>query len=147
MIESDIRSYELDIDVTDSLPFVSTATTLRASVWPVERPRAVLVCWPGGSYSRTYWDFSVPGRDGYSFAEHMTARGFTVAAVDPLGVGESSRPGDVDLVTLETMTDAATAAVRQLRERLAPEGVPVIGIGHSLGGCLSLVEQARHGSY
>jgi pimeloyl-ACP methyl ester carboxylesterase len=147
MIETSINSYELDIDVTAALPFVSSRTTLRATVWPVERARAVLVCWPGGSYSRAYWDFSVSGRDGYSFAEHMTARGFTVAAVDPLGVGESSRPEDVDLVTIEAMTDAATAAVRQLRERLAPDGVPVIGVGHSLGGCLSLVEQARHGSY
>lgn len=147
MSESPVRPYELDIEVTASLPFVSTATTLRATVWPVEQPRAVLVCWPGGSYSRAYWDFQVDGRNGYSFAEHMTARGFTVVAVDPLGVGESSRPADVDLVTLETMTDAANDAVRQLRDRLAPAGVPVIGIGHSLGGCLTLVEQARHGSY
>lgn len=147
MSASNLRPYDLDLDVTASLPFVSSATTLRATVWPVAQPRAVLVCWPGGSYSRAYWDFHVDGRDGYSFAQHLVARGFTVVAVDPLGVGESSRPQDVDLVTLETMTDAATDAVRQLRERLAPEGVPVIGIGHSLGGCLSLVEQARHGSY
>lgn len=147
MIQDPVRSYELDIDVTASLPFVSSATTLRATVWPVERPRAVLVCWPGGSYSRAYWDFQVDGLDGYSFAEHLAQRGFSVVAVDPLGVGDSSRPKDVDLVTLETMTDAATEAVRQLRERLAPDGVPVIAIGHSLGGCLSLVEQARHGSY
>ena len=147
MSPSNLHPYDLDVDITDSVPFVSSATTLRATVWPVEQPNAVLVCWPGGSYSRAYWDFRVAGHDGYSFAEHMTARGFTVVAVDPLGVGQSSRPADVDLVTLETMTDAATSAVRQLRQRLAPEGVPVIAVGHSLGGCLSLVEQARHGSY
>jgi pimeloyl-ACP methyl ester carboxylesterase len=147
MSPSNLHPYDLDVDITDSIPFASSATTLRATVWPVDQATAVLVCWPGGSYSRAYWDFRLAGHDGYSFAEHMTARGFTVVAVDPLGVGESSRPEDVDLVTLETMTDAATAAVRQLRERLAPEGVPVIAIGHSLGGCLSLVEQARHGSY
>jgi len=147
MIDSSIPSYELDLDVTASLPFVASVTTLRATVWPVDRPRAVLVCWPGGSYGRTYWDFRVDGRDGYSFAEHMVDHGFSVVAVDPLGVGDSSRPADVDLVTLETMTDAATDAVRQLRDRLASDGVPVIGVGHSLGGCLSLVEQARHGSY
>lgn len=142
-----VTSYDLDLDVTASLPFVSSTTTLRATVWPAAQPRAVMVCWPGGSYSRAYWDFRVDEHDGYSFAEHLVDRDFTVVAVDPLGVGDSSRPQDVDLVTLETMTDAATEAVRQLRERLAPDGVPVIGIGHSLGGCLSLVEQARHGSY
>jgi len=144
---SELPSYELDLDVTAALPFVSTTTTLRATVWPVERPQAVLVCWPGGSYSRAYWDVHVDGRDGYSFAEHAVSRGFTVVALDPLGVGDSSRPSDVDLVTLETMTDAAASAIRELRERLAPGGVPVVGVGHSLGGCLTLVEQARHGSY
>ncbi|KAA1397630.1 alpha/beta hydrolase [Aeromicrobium ginsengisoli] len=144
---SHLPSYDLDLDVTAALPFVSSPTTLRATVWPAEQPQSVLVCWPGGSYSRAYWDVHVDGRDGYSFAEHVVGRGFTVVALDPLGVGESSRPEDVDQVTLESMADAATSAVRQLRERLAPAGVPVIGIGHSLGGCLTLVEQARHGSY
>jgi hypothetical protein len=28
----------------------------------------VLICWPGGSYGRDYWDVHVPGRTGYSFA-------------------------------------------------------------------------------
>src|SRR5690348_6859928 len=109
---SQLPSYELDLDVTAALPFVSSTTTLRATVWPVERPKAVLVCWPGGSYSRAYWDVHVDGRDGYSFAEHAVGLGFTVVALDPLGVGDSSRPSDVDQVTLETMTDAAASAVR-----------------------------------
>jgi hypothetical protein len=47
----------------------------------------VLVCWPGGSYGRDYWDIRLVGRGGYSFAEHMIARGFIVIAADPLGVG------------------------------------------------------------
>src|SRR4029453_11351874 len=145
---TDVRTYDLDIDVTASLPFVQSSTTLAATVWPSpSEPVAVLVCWPGGSYSRAYWDMHIAGRDGYSFADHMVARGFTVAAIDPLGVGGSTRPEDVDHVTLETMTDAAASAVRQLRDRLAPNDEPVFGIGHSLGGCLTLVEQARSGSY
>ena len=146
---TDVRTYDLDIDVTASLPFVQSSTTLAATVWPSpsEHLVAVLVCWPGGSYSRAYWDMHIAGRDGYSFADHMVARGFTVAAIDPLGVGGSTRPEDVDSVTFETMTDAAASAVRQLRDRLAPNDEPVFGIGHSLGGCLTLVEQARSGSY
>jgi pimeloyl-ACP methyl ester carboxylesterase len=120
-------------------------------------PRAVLVCWPGGSYSRAYWDMHVAGHPGYSFAEHMTARGFVVIAVDPLGVGASSQPSDVDAVSLETMAAAAAEFVRQLRtlmavgeldSRLAAlDDVPLVAVGHSLGGCLAIVEQATHGSY
>ena len=82
----------------------------------------------------------------------MTDRGFVVIAVDPLGVGASSRPSDVDAVNLETMAAAAAEFVRQLRilmavgeldSRLAPlEDVPLVAVGHSLGGCLAIVEQA-----
>ena len=99
----------------------------------------------------------IPGHPGYSFAEHMTDRGFLVIAVDPLGVGSSSRPSDVDAVNLETMAAAAAEFVRRLRilmaageldSRLAPlEDVPLVAVGHSLGGCLAIVEQALHGSY
>jgi pimeloyl-ACP methyl ester carboxylesterase len=144
------------------LPFAGETNTLSATVHVPSPehdvpPRAVLVCWPGGSYSRAYWDMHIPGHPGYSFAEHMTDRGFVVIAVDPLGVGSSSRPADVDAVNLETMAAAAAEFVRQLRtlmavgdldSRLAPlEDVPLVAVGHSLGGCLAIVEQAAHGSY
>jgi pimeloyl-ACP methyl ester carboxylesterase len=66
-----------------------------------------------------------------------------VTAVDPLGVGASSRPSEVDTVNLETMAAAAAEFVRQLRtlmavgelaSRLAPlEDVPLVAVGHSLG--------------
>ena len=39
-------------------------------------------------------------------------------------------------------------AVGELASRLAPlEDVPLVAVGHSLGGCLAIVEQALHGSY
>jgi len=153
---------ELTVGVSAALPFADQTNTLSATVHTAAGgydgpPRAVLVCWPGGSYSRVYWDMQIPGHPGYSFAEHMTGRGFLVVAVDPLGVGSSSRPADVDAVTLETMAAAAAEFVRQLRRRLAAgelddrvapvNDVPVVGVGHSLGGCLTIVEQALHGSY
>jgi pimeloyl-ACP methyl ester carboxylesterase len=153
---------ELAVDVSAVLPFADETNTLSATVHvPTPEhdgpPRAVLVCWPGGSYSRAYWDMHIPGHPGYSFAEHMTDRGFLVIAVDPLGVGSSSRPADVDAVNLETMASAAAEFVCRLRtllaagelhSRLAPlEDVPLVAVGHSLGGCLAIVEQAVHGSY
>jgi pimeloyl-ACP methyl ester carboxylesterase len=156
------QSVELAVEVSAALPFADESNALSATVHVPSAqqagpPRAVLVCWPGGSYSRAYWDMHIPGHPGYSFAEHMTDRGFVVIAVDPLGVGASSRPSDVDAVNLETMAAAAAEFVRQLRtlmavgeldSRLAPlEDVPLVAVGHSLGGCLAIVEQALHGSY
>jgi pimeloyl-ACP methyl ester carboxylesterase len=63
----------------------------------------------------------------------------------------------VDAVNLETMAAAAAEFVRHLRARLAAgdidsrlapvEDVPLVAVGHSLGGCLAIVEQAVHGTY
>jgi alpha-beta hydrolase superfamily lysophospholipase len=117
----------------------------------------VLVCWPGGSYGRDYWDIQLPGRDGFSFAEHMTARGFVVIAADPLGVGDSSRPEDGTLCTYDALADAAHAAVETVRarlregtlvEELPPIAAPrIVGVGHSMGGGLVVLQQARCASY
>ena len=148
---------ELVIDVSAAVPFderISLAATVHL---PGTTPRAALLCWAGGSYGRAYWDMHVPGHEGYSCAEHLAARGFLVIAADHLGVGASSKPLDGDRVNFESVSDAAAAFVDRLRRLLAegaPElggtplpGLPIVGVGHSLGACLVAVTQARHGSY
>jgi pimeloyl-ACP methyl ester carboxylesterase len=151
---------ELMLDVSAALPF-EEPTSLAASVHlPDPRrgsPRAILICWPGGSYSRAYWEMEIPGYPGYSFAAHMTEQGFAVVAADHLGVGASSKPADGDRVNFETMSTAAASFVDQVRARLrdgSPElggrplpSVPIVGVGHSLGACLVAVTQADHGCY
>ena len=150
---------DLTIDVAEALPFGSERNAIAAGVYlPEGSPRAVLICWPGGSYSRSYWDLHVPGYSGYSFADHLTARGYLVIAADPLGVGGSTRPQDVDLVTLDVMAAASAEVAREVRRRLGtgelhpklaplPADVPLVGIGHSLGGAICVVTQAVHGCY
>jgi pimeloyl-ACP methyl ester carboxylesterase len=148
---------ELPIDVSAALPFEERSSLAAAVHLPDGAPRAVLICWPGGSYARAYWDMHVPGHAGYSFAEHMTAQGFVVVAADHLGVGDSSKPADGDQVDFETMGAAAAAFVATVRAMVAdgsPElggrprpSLPIIGVGHSLGACLTVVTQARHRCY
>src|SRR6478672_747170 len=103
----------------DGVGELAIAATLYAPGEVDEQALRVLVCWPGGSYGRDYWDIHLPGRDGYSFAEHMTARGFVVIAADPLGVGDSGRPEDGTLCTYDALADAAHGAVKLVRARLA----------------------------
>jgi pimeloyl-ACP methyl ester carboxylesterase len=135
----------LAFDVSGALDLGDEAVTIAASLHlPSGTPRAVLVCWPGGCYNRSYWEFSdVPG---YNFAEHMVEQGFAVVAADPLGVEESSQPADVDAVTLQVMAAAHGDFARQVREHIGLD-VPLVGVGHSLGGCLAVMTQALHGSY
>jgi pimeloyl-ACP methyl ester carboxylesterase len=132
-------------DISADVPLAGPEQlTLAATVHePAGAPRAALVCWPGGSYDRSYWQFdAVPG---YSFAEHMTSQGFAVVAADHLGVGASSAPADVDAVNLDVMARAAGAFAEAVRDRL-PDA-PLVGVGHSLGGCITIITQALLGTY
>ena len=145
---------QLVVDVSAALPFGDEVNTVSADVHvPDGRLRAVLVCWPGGSYDRSYWDAHIEGRSGYSAAEHLVAQGFLVVNADHLGVGRSSRPADVDRVDLEVMAAANDAFVREVRRQFeageiaAVADVPLVGVGHSLGGLICVVTQALHETY
>lgn len=116
--------------------------------------RAVLVCLAGGTYDKHYWHLEVPGHPGYSFAEHLAGQGYVVVTLDHLGVGDSS---DVDgPAGLELLAHGDAEVVRQVRERLSegtlvdgvPAGVlPIVGVGHSMGACLTTMAQAIAGCY
>ncbi|MGO8860450.1 MAG: alpha/beta fold hydrolase [Acidimicrobiales bacterium] len=134
----------------------------RLSTWVfapghIDGPAPLLFCLPGGSYTKAYWHLEVPGRPGYSFAEHMATAGMVVVAVDHLGVGESSRhPRAIDL-TPEVIAAANAAAFDEVAARAANgtlvEGLPAIalgpavGVGHSMGGMLTIFQQSLFGSF
>ena len=88
---------------------------------------------------------TVPGRNGYSFAEFASNKGCVVCAFDVLGTGDSSRPSDPGFPT-ELVARTNDALVRNVSERLG-DGTLVSGIepcqpwltaaiGHSMGGFL-----------
>jgi len=121
-----------------------------------ENVKAVLICLPGGSYDKTYWNMEVPGHRGYSFARHLTEQGFVVVALDHLGIGESADPqmvGQVDAALLATGDAAVTAQIRtavkqgSLAPQLPPQNVPFIGIGHSMGAGIATIVQAETSAY
>lgn len=111
-----------------------------------DAPRAALFCLPGGGMQRGWFDLAAPGR---SFARAMTAQGFAVATIDPLGWGESSRPEDGFALVPEAIAAANAEAVAALAAELDARwpGLPRIGVGHSLGGLLAVVQQAEHESF
>ena len=160
MPTSVVAPAELVLDVSSSVPFgesIRLAGTVHLPDRAAGAPRALLICWSGGSYARAYWDMQIPGHEGYSFADHMRSQGYLVVAVDHLGVGASSKPAEGDRVDFDTVSAAAAAFVEQVSDLLAegaPElggtprpDIPIIGVGHSLGACLTAVTQARHRCY
>ena len=123
--------------------------TQEAWLFLPERPadaRGVLVCLAGGTYDKHYWHIDIDTYPGYSFSEHLADSGFVVIAVDHLGVGGSTDPTALGPVGLQLLAKGDAEVARQVRERLRrgelhedlpPLNAPLIGIGHSMGACLT----------
>ena len=130
-------------------------TNIALSVFPptAEAPDngRLLVCLPGGTYSRRYWDLPAVNGACYSFASYMGRLGFWVATMDALGAGESAHPADGSGTNFDVMADAHADALGQLRRYIAasrgPADIVVIGTGHSLGAALVADMQARQAPF
>jgi pimeloyl-ACP methyl ester carboxylesterase len=118
--------------------------------------QAVLLCLAGGTYDKHYWHVEVGGHPAYSFGEHMAALGFVVIAVDHLGIGESTDPISSGPLGLKLLAAGDAEVARQLREHLQrgdlhhdlpPSAAALIGVGHSMGACLTTMVQATTHPY
>ncbi len=122
---------------------------------PRQRPPepVALFCLPGGGMNRHYFDLR--GDGGFSFAAHLTAAGFIVVTLDHLGVGNSSRPRDGFALTPDLLAQANAHAMEVIRAELragALTGMALpqlrsVGIGHSMGAMLTVMQQAHHGGH
>jgi pimeloyl-ACP methyl ester carboxylesterase len=119
-------------------------------------PAVALVCLPGGTANRRFFDLRPPQSPDvatFSFARQMTARGFIVASVDHLGTGESSRPKDGFALSADVLSRAADHVHGAISAHLkAHYGSAfahrcTIGVGHSMGAMITLLQQAQHHTY
>lgn len=134
----------ITFDVSDA---VGEPAQLAGSYFAAGGPagdRPLLVCLPGGTYTRGYWDLQLPGHPGYSFARTAAGEGFPVVTLDSLGTGGSTRPERE--IALTDQAAAAASAVAQIPEKLGLT-TPAVAVGHSMGGYLAMLQQAASGSY
>lgn len=107
----------------------------------------LLVCLPGGGMNRGYFDLMPDDGDAaFSFARQMSVRGFHVLTIDHLGIGDSSRPADGYALDAELLAAANNEALSQVVVDLR-RSMPTlcsVGVGHSMGAMLTLVQQAQH---
>jgi pimeloyl-ACP methyl ester carboxylesterase len=135
------------------------ALHLGAEVWApndLDRtsPVTAFVCLPGGGMTRRYFDLAVENDETFSFAKQMVARGFVVILIDHLGVGESTRPADGYAVTAAIVAQAnanvTTHIVNRLRAGSLSPSLPALqnlstmGLGHSMGAMMTLLQQAQY---
>ncbi len=135
------------IDVSDVAP--AGVCELAADIFEpdgIGDDAVVLCCLPGGGMSRGYFDVQAPPEFGnYSMARHLTRLGFVVVTLDPPAVGESDTPDDGYVLTPDVVADVNAAAFGRVLERWP--GARPIGVGHSAGALLTVVQQARHHTY
>lgn len=136
----------LHVPVGDVAPEGVNAVAVEI-ITPATGPLQPLIWWmlPGGSMSRRYWDLR--GGDGtFSCAEFLADHGYVCALVDHPGVGDSDVPDDAYQLTTTVLADV-NAAARQRIEAMLPEvfdGRATIGCGHSMGGKITVLTEARH---
>ncbi|MCU1375675.1 MAG: hypothetical protein JWO68_2961 [Actinomycetia bacterium] len=118
----------------------------------------VWCCLPGGRCTSAYFDLAVGDDDtSYSMAAHLADAGGVVLALDHLGTGASTPVDDDFLLTPAMVAAANHLAFATLLDRLrtgalvpglaAVDRCTPIGVGHSMGGMLTIVQQAEHATY
>ena len=169
------ESIDLTIDVTDAAglgePLSTKATVTFPDPATMSEPPVVCFGFPGGGYSRQYFTFDMPagfgdmprrfghiGDDaGGGQAGWHARRGWIFVSCDHLLVGESSAPSDPEALSFGVVAAANAATVAgvlaALGEGSLADDFPavadpiVLGIGQSMGGCFTIVQQGLLGTY
>jgi pimeloyl-ACP methyl ester carboxylesterase len=155
------KTVQLEIDVTESVALgekAVVAVTVHLPDAEAVSPDSV-VCFakPGGGYSKGYFTVDLPGPGSGAQAEWHASRGWVFVSVDHLGVGASSTYHDPSRLDYTTVASASQTAEQDVLARLAAgtlvEDFPAVttpvllGIGQSMGGCLTVIQQGRYHCY
>jgi pimeloyl-ACP methyl ester carboxylesterase len=152
---------DLSIDVSEAVglgePLQTRATVVMPEPDVLGDPPVVCFGFPGGGYCRAYFTFDMPGASGGGEAGWHVARGWVFVACDHLCVGDSDTPTDAANVTFEQLAAANHAMVTEVLARLArgslADGFPAVtdpvklGIGQSMGGSFTIVQQGQHRTF
>jgi alpha-beta hydrolase superfamily lysophospholipase len=136
------RQHTVSVTLNSAQP----ATRYRLVGWLCGRdtPDAtVQVLLSGLTYDHRYWDLPYQGSSDYSYVHTAVANGDLVFNVDRLGTGESDHPAG-DQVTIPAEADVAHQLVTVLRNG-SLDGIHhrrVVGVGHSMGAAMWMVEAA-----
>jgi alpha-beta hydrolase superfamily lysophospholipase len=155
-----MQSLDLEIDVSDQAGLAGATIALTVTLPdPCLLPARPVVCFakPGAGYSAGYFTHPLPGPGTGAQASWHAARGWIFVAADLLGSGRSSQHHGRDACDYTALSAAGHAAEAEVLRRLAAStlspGFPrvaepvILGLGQSMGGCITLVQQARYRTY
>jgi pimeloyl-ACP methyl ester carboxylesterase len=146
---------ETDISDLDGLPgrFRTVSSVIVPEPNRLGTRPVVAFAFPGAGYSRGYFLFDMPGSThGGQAGYHVSNHGWIFVTCDHLGVGDSGvdRPAELAIETVATANQRTVDHVMAslVNGSLTPDCPPiddpfVIGIGQSMGGCLTIFLQGR----
>jgi alpha-beta hydrolase superfamily lysophospholipase len=154
---------ELVVDVTEAAGLGEPASVALTVHLPESSGVSAMpvVCFakPGGGYSKGYYTEDLPGPSSSSGSQARwhANRGWVFVSIDHLGVGASSTDHDAARLDFTTVAAANQAGEREVLRRLTngtllagypPISEPlVLGIGQSMGGCMTIIQQGRYHCY
>jgi alpha-beta hydrolase superfamily lysophospholipase len=155
-----VQKLDLKLDVTEAAGLGEPAH-IAVSVHLPDPDRMgpdPVVCFakPGGGYSRGYYTVDLPGPATGAQADWHAERGWIFVSVDHLGVGDSSLHDapKLDYTHVAAGNQAAEQEVlRKLADGSLAPGFPKVatplklGIGQSMGGCMTIIQQGRYHCY
>lgn len=155
-----IASCILEVDVSEAAGLGESLSAIATIHYPdredlSEQP-VVAFALPGATFNRQYFSFDMPGSRGGGQAGWHAQRGWIFAAIDTVGVGEASLP-DSAMLDVRTMARINHATVQAVLDHLSAgsltdelPAVPnpiVLGLGQSMGGGITIVQQVYHNTY
>lgn len=100
-----------------------------------EKQNPLLFCLPGGGAAKGYFDLTPE----LSFARLMNGLGYDVITMDHLGTASNALPKNISFLHPREAVDYLAKALTNWTD-----GRDVIGVGHSMGGMMITLLQARH---
>jgi len=97
-----------------------------------------LVCLPGGGASAEFFDLAPQ----HSFVQRMTEKGYAVLILDHPGTATNPLPDSHPFLKPREAADYIADALKQWLDEET-----IIGIGHSMGGLIATLLQARHNTF
>lgn len=155
-----MQAIDLVIDVTAAADIGEAAHVAVMVTLPdpakIGTPPIICFAKPGGGYSHGYYIVDLPGPARGAQADWHAACIWVFVSVDHLGGGNSSIHDAVKLDNTATAAGNMVAEVevlRRLAEGSLADGFPAIadsvkiGIGQSMDGCMTIIQQGRYHCY
>ncbi len=100
--------------------------------------KPILFCLPGGGAARGFFDLA----PDYSFANLMNDLGYDLITMDHPGTASNPLPENHPFLMPRQSAEYIAKALKHWTDER-----PVIGIGHSMGGMIATLVQARHSPF